>query len=622
LADLSTTKVTEALKQKGFELVKTSTNVSLVFDGALETTLGQVAIQLSLSGPGELPKIRLLEMPESLKPIAPHINANGILCYAAEGTITLDIFDWPGQTLACLDRATEVLNQILAGEMVQDLAEEFYAYWTGEELCLLDFKKFESQGIQIAQLKSRSGHKVKLYVMTDDLNQAEIKLASMGYKIDAFDCPGCMISTKAEPMPMITGNWPPKNVSESPTAHYAAVIQFSEAILTKEYKKNNSIIEGIYASLVLPLSTFRIDEVYMAQRNQPNRQNLIGKKIILIGCGTIGGYLAELLVKSGAGSQGGRLILSDYDLILPGNIGRHRLGVNAMFKNKAIALTSEINRAEPTAKVESNTLDARELNLDQFDLIINATGEQSLSDELSLKLNAENFRPIIHCWIEGPGIAVRTMLQDQHSMACYRCLYSDDRAQLYPATTEQYPIGMVGHGCESLYVPFSANISLMAAALAAEHIMDWANETPQPRLRTMITDRNYKSENLFVDPLKVNSLLLGYRRGDHLEVTHATEPTKYDIRKIFSFKRNSNTHTEIANKAWSDSKGHICYIGEWHTHPEDNPTPSGVDIREWKKLSMNMEGNNSLFMLIVGRKSIWTGISSSKGILKVLVEVH
>jgi len=541
LADLSTTKVTEALKQKGFELVKTSTNVSLVFDGALETTLGQVAIQLSLSGPGELPKIRLLEMPESLKPIAPHINANGILCYAAEGTITLDIFDWPGQTLACLDRATEVLNQILAGEMVQDLAEEFYAYWTGEELCLLDFKKFESQGIQIAQLKSRSGHKVKLYVMTDDLNQAEIKLASMGYKIDAFDCPGCMISTKAEPMPMITGNWPPKNVSEllnwqrkldsnaaskllnklkgfakaehlgavilfkSPTAHYAAVIQFSEAILTKEYKKNNSIIEGIYASLVLPLSTFRIDEVYMAQRNQPNRQNLIGKKIILIGCGTIGGYLAELLVKSGAGSQGGRLILSDYDLILPGNIGRHRLGVNAMFKNKAIALTSEINRAEPTAKVESNTLDARELNLDQFDLIINATGEQSLSDELSLKLNAENFRPIIHCWIEGPGIAVRTMLQDQHSMACYRCLYSDDRAQLYPATTEQYPIGMVGHGCESLYVPFSANISLMAAALAAEHIMDWANETPQPRLRTMITDRNYKSENLFVDPLKVNS---------------------------------------------------------------------------------------------------------------------
>jgi len=124
------------------------------------------------------------------------------------------------------------------------------------------------------------------------------------------------------------------------------------------------------------------------------------------------------------------------------------------------------------------------------------------------------------------------------------------------------------------------------------------------------------------DREEAGGMLLGYRRGDHLEVTHATEPTKYDIRKIFSFKRNSNTHTEIANKAWSDSKGHICYIGEWHTHPEDNPTPSGVDIREWKKLSMNMEGNNSLFMLIVGRKSIWTGISSSKGILKVLVEVH
>jgi hypothetical protein len=158
----------------------------------------------------------------------------------------------------------------------------------------------------------------------------------------------------------------------------------------------------------------------------------------------------------------------------------------------------------PTASILSNTLDARELNFDQFDLIVNATGEQSLSDELSSKLNisADKFRPILHTWIEGSGIAVRSMMQDKISEACYRCLTDHDRTELYPATIEQLPIKLAGHGCESLYVPFSANVSVFAAALASEHILDWANDNPQLRLRTLVLDRNYKSDHLNVEPVK------------------------------------------------------------------------------------------------------------------------
>lgn len=57
------------------------------------------------------------------------------------------------------------------------------------------------------------------------------------------------------------------------------------------------------------------------------------------------------------------------------------------------------------------------------------------------------------------------------------------------------------------------------------------------------------------------------------------------------------------------------YIGEWHTHPEDNPTPSIQDINSIKKSYQRNELviPNLLFMAIVGMKSIcWKTYNGSK----------
>ena len=80
---------------------------------------------------------------------------------------------------------------------------------------------------------------------------------------------------------------------------------------------------------VMPVSVIRIDDRYLAQRNIPKSKTLAGKKIALVGCGTIGGYLSDMLVKAGAGTCGGQLTLVDFDGLLPQNIGRHRLGLSA-----------------------------------------------------------------------------------------------------------------------------------------------------------------------------------------------------------------------------------------------------------------------------------------------------
>lgn len=508
-----------------------------MYTGELASCIGAIDVEVEIGKSDELPSLRLLNIPDKLKPISPHIGSNGSLCYASKGSIALDIFRPASQILACLDRATEVLDQILRDERVQDLADEFFVYWSSSDFGLTDLKSNQSQFIRAGILTRENGKETSCFVLSDSPELTTQKLTAMGYGANSLPCGACVISTRAEPRPLLNSNvWPPKTVSEllawqrqldrncaskllkklerivaeghksaivlfvSPTSQYAAGISFPKAVTFRG--KHKHVQEAIFCSEVKTLMTMRIDDHYVVERNQPGRESLMGKRILLIGCGTIGGYLAELLIKSGAGIGNGEFVLVDTDYISSGNIGRHRLGFNNMFKNKAEALAKELVRALPTANIVGQDVDAREMNLESFDIVINASGEQALADLLSVKTNRNTFTPILHCWIEGSGIAVRSMLQDSQKSACYRCLCDDDRVPLYPATTEPYQIQMAGHGCESLYVQFPASVSAMAAALAAEHVLDWVNKQPGPRFRTVIINRAYQSEHLNVDPIK------------------------------------------------------------------------------------------------------------------------
>lgn len=56
------------------------------------------------------------------------------------------------------------------------------------------------------------------------------------------------------------------------------------------------------------------------------------------------------------------------------------------------------------------------------------------------------------------------------------------------------------------------------------------------------------------------------------------------------------------------------YLGEWHTHPEDNPSPSYQDLASLKK-SYNKNSiviSNLILMAIIGRKNICWKIYDGK----------
>ncbi len=99
-------------------------------------------------------------------------------------------------------------------------------------------------------------------------------------------------------------------------------------------------------------------------------------------------------------------------------------------------------------------------------------------------------------------------------------------------------------------------------------------------------------------------ILLGRRRGKHLEVMLATEPSHKDRRSAFSFVREADGHADIAEQAWRQGDKQIDYLGEWHTHPQRVPTPSAIDRLEWGKLILQRSKLTPILVVVVGTKAI------------------
>jgi len=109
--------------------------------------------------------------------------------------------------------------------------------------------------------------------------------------------------------------------------------------------------------------------------------------------------------------------------------------------------------------------------------------------------------------------------------------------------------------------------------------------------------------------------------SDDAVVDEITFPQSSDRRTRFSFFR-SRKHEHIARERWLAEANTLAYLGLWHTHPEDSPTPSSVDRQDWQKaVTQDTFDGPRLFFLIVGRCEIrvWTK-SRTGGIRELRME--
>lgn len=118
---------------------------------------------------------------------------------------------------------------------------------------------------------------------------------------------------------------------------------------------------------------------------------------------------------------------------------------------------------------------------------------------------------------------------------------------------------------------------------------------------------------------EAGGLLLGTVHGSNIALAEGTVPTVRDKRRRYLFERMPFGHRSIAKGRWRASGGTMRYLGEWHTHPQDYPSPSSLDRAEWAELSRKRADGRPLLAIIVGRKGLYIELVPHGGPGPVLV---
>ena len=216
------------------------------------------------------------------------------------------------------------------------------------------------------------------------------------------------------------------------------------------------------------------------------------KKVTIIGCGSLGSSVAQLLAKSGLG----KLHLIDPESIGWENIGRHELGASSVSKNKASSLAQQIKSHIPQIGecnhsmmrwIQAYATDNKLFS--ETDLVISTTGDWNSDSALSDMCQAgEVACPILYGWMEAYAGAAHAMLIHQKK-GCFRCGFDDVGSHLTPAT--MWTIDPNHNGCGGGTSIYGAIELSQAAAIVSQLAIDvLIGKSSPPIWRSWLASKN------------------------------------------------------------------------------------------------------------------------------------
>ena len=531
-------EIATALKQRGFKRDWTHP-AHLRFRGNLDTSGLDIPASVEISDLDfvNIPVVRIEPGGIKSKNMIPHLSGgDDQLCYLDPRSTVLDRYDPGGTVLRCVDLAEKVLGDAVRGRLNDDFAEEFANYWSpttllvdlpvqvdGEaEIFWVALNEGDKDGTPILARKGKlarsfrdthersRGYRAKpnseaCWVVTVDRQlgsdpNSSVPPRDLGQLI-AF-LKACATSDAVVDQAIRGGKGLSRWIAiRAPNAFCLSRIKIPQRFDTQEFMKSRrqSLPHVLKSETTkVPLERWRgvpIDADFLYGRNLGGLKSLAEKKVGLIGCGTIGGFLALQLAQSGAGSKTGRLVLFDNQILTPSNLGRHLLGLPYLGRSKAEGCADLICKQLPFLDVEARPIDIQRYfnTLDEFDLIIDATGEEALSIALNdfAVGKRRGFPPIVYAWIVGNGGSAQAILCDGPEHACYKCskpeLAKQPRVRVSrrESGAELRRMGACGDG---LFAPFPVSASMAAASLALDLVLGWNSGRPGSRLRTRLLD--------------------------------------------------------------------------------------------------------------------------------------
>lgn len=519
------------LRARGFEPVGNRRGTRF-FEGNLPCRGGDVRVRLGIADWDFLryPSIVVLDGTEGFPPLVPHLTSEGWLCYFANGSVVLDRYN-PAEAIAqCLDQAKLVLEQIRfdSDYRKNDIEDEFMVHWlTGQSIDIWEVLIGSvSAGARSSNYWIVNVNNTPTAFIADTEKEAAAFASALGAKAPLrTSCPCWLLESREHPpapeaMPstikqlfawLKTWDTTISSGVQAVLGQESRYLNFSHITFAVKTpigwlgfgfdldplerlalkKKPRSYRQHLHGRGgkrgILRLAITEVGSDFVHSRNLLFT-DLSGFRVHLVGCGAIGSYVAQSLVRLGAGAKSGCLLLIDPDKFKPENLGRHVLGYPALFKPKATSLRDELVRQFPFSSIEAAPSDVRSIPLlFSADLVIDATGEEAVSEFLNAcRLSERAKTPVLHAWIKGNGQVVQALWTQNRKLACFRCLrsadpthYRKERFRILKTEPVRRFMGCTG------FTPYGVAAPMHAAALTTEMIIDWLQRgSPSPRFRT------------------------------------------------------------------------------------------------------------------------------------------
>ena len=529
-------------------------------DGAFPV---QVLVGIPTSFPDELPTAFLPQETAVAAAPFPHLNRARILC-TFDITVSVPNADQPSNiALAVIERAAEVWNAGVAGTNSEDFADELKAYW--DDVATLNAFSIVpplSQATPIAVLELSPAWAGSSWFFAETAIAARMWLAGVGYIGKLRDRAALYLpvvslglppfpSTNAELYKRLEGSDPEalKHLLSflgrypRPTAVLAAVpagtgnatLAWShpEPTHTVSGKKGFRTVAGavpgfrpghlppaLELSSVWPQGVLVRADVTdvgadrLELRTAGVTADALPHSVNVIGCGSVGGFLAEGIVRSGRATS---LRLVDKDILGPENVQRHYCGMSDVGLYKTKALCRKLRQHFPHIRCstfERNILDVMSetpKELDPASLTIIALGNLSVERRLNRLLFDESMLvkcPAVFVWVEPfltGGHAVKILNPEP---GCFECLFDGSMRFRHRIIREPQLFSRREAGCQSSYTPyggaalteFAASVlrfSLRPEPNPVNTLFTWCGDLDAARSKGIDLRREYKGISSF-----------------------------------------------------------------------------------------------------------------------------
>lgn len=218
------------------------------------------------------------------------------------------------------------------------------------------------------------------------------------------------------------------------------------------------------------LESKRVDYDYLSKQIG-NDVSISSKKMLLVGAGSLGSYVAKEVVKTGVCN----LTIYDKDCVEEENLLRHRVNGFWVGYSKVDALKYELESLHPQIFVkaikETLTESLLKEEMLKYDIIIFTVGNsdvQLMANKVFREVGYD--KPVIYVWLEAGGEYSHILSVDYHKEGCFECLFTNEQGipvnnKANITTDIVVEKNTIGNGCGATRVKYGTTVLLRTTSV-------------------------------------------------------------------------------------------------------------------------------------------------------------